>query len=499
MTREFFNYIDGKWVSAASGKTFESFNPATGELIGTVPASDATDVARAVDAAARAFEKWRKTPAPHRAEILHQVADLVRTRKQALGELLTREMGKVLPEALGDVQEAVDMGMYMAGEGRRLNGLLVPSELPNKWAMAIRDPLGVVGLITPWNFPIAVPSWKIFPALVTGNTLVWKPAEDTPVLAAEFVKIFEEAGLPPGVLNLVTGYGVPAGQALVEHPQVKMISFTGSNEVGKQIAVRGAQLGKRVSLELGGKNAIIVLDDADLDLALDGIIWSAFGTSGQRCTATSRVIVTPDIHTKLAESVAERASKLRLGNGLLPTTDVGPLINRDAVDKVHQYTEIGVSEGAALVVGGARGIEGVLARGNFYKPTVFDRVTPTMRLAQEEIFGPSLSILRAQDIAEAIRINNGVNFGLSASIYTSNVNKAFEAMRDITTGIVYINAGTIGSEVQLPFGGTRGTGNGHREGGGPPVLDAFTEWKSIYVDYSGKLQRAQIDTDALVQ
>ncbi|MDL1895807.1 aldehyde dehydrogenase family protein [Anaerolineae bacterium CFX7] len=499
MTREFFNYIDGKWIPAASGETLASHNPATGELIGAAPASDARDVARAVTAAANAFEKWRKTPAPRRAEIIHAVADLVRARKQTLGELLTREMGKVLPEALGDVQEAVDMGMYMAGEGRRLNGLLVPSELPNKWAMAIRDPLGVVGLITPWNFPIAVPSWKIFPALLTGNTIVWKPAEDTPVLAVEFVKIFEEAGLPPGVLNLVTGYGVPAGEALVEHPQVKMISFTGSNEIGKQIAVRGAQLGKRVSLELGGKNAIIVLDDADLDLALDGIIWSAFGTSGQRCTATSRVIVTPEIHSELAERVADRASKLRLGNGLLPTTDVGPLINRDAVNKVHQYTELGVSEGAALLAGGARGVEGDLAQGHFYKPTVFDRVTPTMRLAQEEIFGPSLAILRAHDMDEAIRLNNGVNFGLSASIYTSNVNKAFEAMRDLTTGIVYINAGTIGSEVQLPFGGTRGTGNGHREGGGPPVLDAFTEWKSIYVDYSGKLQRAQIDTDALVQ
>src|SRR5581483_2258563 len=319
MAQEYFNFIDGKWIPAASGKTISSINPATGELIGTVPASDAQDVAHAVDAAARAFEKWRKTPAPRRADILHNAADLLKSRKQQLGEFLTREMGKVLPEALGDVQEAVDMGMYMAGEGRRLNGLLVPSELPNKWAMAVRDPIGVVGIITPWNFPIAVPSWKIFPALVCGNTLVWKPAEDTPVLAVEFVKILEEAGLPPGVMNLVTGYGVPAGEALVEHPQVRLISFTGSNEVGKAIAVKCAQLGKRVSLELGGKNAIIVLDDADVDLAIDGIIWSAFGTSGQRCTAASRVIVTPGAHTQLAESIADRAAKLRLGNGLLPT------------------------------------------------------------------------------------------------------------------------------------------------------------------------------------
>lgn len=493
------NYIDGKWVPAASGKTIESFNPATGELVGTVADSDWDDVARAVEAAARAFEKWRKTPAPRRAEILHAAADLIRERKAELGNLLTREMGKVLPEALGDVQEAVDMGMYMAGEGRRLNGLLVPSELPNKWAMAVRDPLGVVGIITPWNFPIAVPSWKIFPALVCGNTIVWKPAEDTPVLAVEFVKILVEAGVPPGVLNLVTGYGLPAGDALVEHPQVKLISFTGSNEVGKLIAVKCAQLGKRVSLELGGKNAIIVLDDADVDLATDGIVWSAFGTSGQRCTATSRVIVTPNVHKKIAENLAERASKLRLGNGLLATTDLGPLINKAATTKVHAYSGIGQGEGAALLVGGDYATDGDLARGHFYKPTVFDRVTPTMRLAQEEIFGPSLSIIRAESVDEAIQINNSVNFGLSASIYTSNVNKAFEAMRDIATGILYINAGTIGSEVQLPFGGTRGTGNGHREGGGPPVLEVFTEWKSIYVDYSGRLQRAQIDTERLVE
>lgn len=491
-------YIDGEWVAASSGKTFESRDPATGELIGLAGESDASDVGRAVDAAARAFDKWRKTPAPRRAEILHQAADIIRARKQELGELLTREMGKVLPEALGDVQEAIDMGLYMAGEGRRLNGLLVPSELPNKWAMAVRDPLGVVGLITPWNFPIAVPSWKIFPALVCGNTLVWKPAEDTPMLAVEFVKILVEAGLPPGVLNLVTGHGVPAGQALVEHPRVKLISFTGSNEVGNAIAVRCAQLGKRVSLELGGKNAIIVLDDANVDLALDGILWSAFGTSGQRCTATSRVIVTPALQARLGGLIAERAASLRLGHGLAPTTDVGPLINAEAVAKVHAYSEIGRQEGAALLTGGERATEGELARGNFYRPTVFDRVRPEMRIAQEEVFGPSLSVLHASSVDDAIRINNSVNFGLSASVFTSDVNKAFQAMRDVSTGILYVNAGTIGSEVQLPFGGTRGTGNGHREGGGPPVLEVFTEWKSIYVDFSGRLQRAQIDTEALV-
>lgn len=499
MVQEFQNYIDGRWVPALSGKTFESVNPATGETVGTVPFSDAADVARAVEAADRAFDKWRTTPAPHRAEILHIAADLIRERKSQLGELLTREMGKVLTEALGDVQEAIDMGMYMAGEGRRLNGLLVPSELPSKWAMAVRDPLGVVGIITPWNFPIAVPSWKIFPALVCGNTIVWKPAEDTPVLAVEFVKILEQAGLPPGVINLISGPGKPTGEALVEHPRVRLITFTGSTTTGRLVSIKCAENLKRVSLEMGGKNAIIVLDDADLDLALDGIVWSAFGTSGQRCTAASRLIVTPGVGREIPERLAERTAKLRLGNGLLPTTEVGPVINERAVNKIHSYTQAARNEGAAVLVGGDRAMDGALGRGFFYKPTIFDRVTPTMRVAQEEIFGPALSIIHADSVDQAIQINNTVNFGLSASVYTSNVNKAFQAMRDISTGILYINAGTIGSEVQLPFGGTRGTGNGHREGGGPPVLEVFTEWKSIYVDYSGRLQRAQIDTDSLVQ
>ncbi len=491
MPHEFLNYIDGQWIPADSRKTFESHNPATGELIGTVPLSDKTDVARAVEAADRAFEKWRKTPAPRRAEIVHNASDLLRQRKQALGELLTREMGKVLPEALGDVQEAIDMAFYMAGEGRRLNGLLVPSELPNKWGMATRDPLGVVGVITPWNFPIAVPSWKIFPALVCGNTLVWKPAEDTPVLATEFVKVLEEAGLPPGVLNLITGPGT-TGEALVEHPKVRLITFTGSTATGRHVATRCAENLKRVSLEMGGKNAVIVLDDADLDLAVDGIIWSAFGTSGQRCTACSRVIAQAGIKRELASRLAERASKLRLGNGLLPTTEVGPVINRKAIDKIHSYTGVGQQEGATILVGGEIVTEGELARGFFYKPTVVDNVAPEMRVAQEEIFGPWLSLIRADSLAQAIQINNGVNYGLSASIYTRNVNRAFQATRDLYTGIVYVNAPTIGAETHLPFGGTKQTGNGHREAA-IAAIDFFTEWKTVYIDYSDKLQRAQID------
>lgn len=495
---EFKNYIGGKWVPARSGKIFESHNPATGELVGSVPLSDAQDVQDAVAAAAQAFEKWRKYPAPKRAELVFRVSEILRARKQEMGELLTREMGKVLPEALGDVQEAIDMSMYMAGEGRRLNGLLVPSELPNKWAMAVRDPLGVVGVITPWNFPIAIPSWKMFPALVCGNTVIWKPASDTPVLAERMIQIYEEAGFPPGVVNLVTGPGGSVGDALVAHPQVRLITFTGSTDMGRAVAIKAAQNLKRVSLEMGGKNAIVVLNDADLDLAVDGILWSAFGTSGQRCTACSRVIAHQGIKAKLLDKLVSRTQKLRLGDGLLATTDVGPVINKKAVDKIHEYTGIAKKEGASVLVGGEPATEGELAKGSFYKPTILDNVLPHMRVAQEEIFGPSLAIIAAQSLQDAIEINNRTNFGLSTSVYTTNVNEAFEAMRDVTTGLLYINAGTIGSEVQLPFGGTRGTGNGHREGGGPVVLDTFTEWKSIYVDYSGRLQRAQIDTDELV-
>jgi alpha-ketoglutaric semialdehyde dehydrogenase len=496
MAEQALNYIGGKWVAARSGRTFESRNPANGELICTVPRSDREDISDAVQAAESAFNRWRRYPAPKRAEIIMRVVEILREEKLRLSELLTHEMGKVLTESQGDVQEAIDMGTYMAGEGRRMNGLLVPAELPNKWGMAVRDPLGVVGVITPWNFPIAVPSWKIFPALVCGNTVVWKPAEDTPTLAVEFVKILERAGLPPGVLNLVSGYG-DAGAALVEHPAVRLISFTGSTETGKLVSIRCAQSLKRVSLEMGGKNAIIVLDDAAIDLAIEGILWSAFGTSGQRCTACSRVIVHHAVGRELIEKLVTRAETLRLGDGLQPTTDLGPLINKAALDKVDAYTGIARKEGASVLTGGKPAIKGELSKGWFYPPTIFDNVAPTMRVAQEEIFGPALAIIAAESLEQAIEINNATAFGLSTSVYTTDVNRAFEAMRDITTGLVYVNAGTIGSEVQLPFGGTRGTGNGHREGGGPAVLDTFTEWKTIYVDFSRRLQRAQIDTDAL--
>lgn len=490
---QYRNYIGGKWVDAHSGATMEDINPANEELLGVVARSDARDAEAAVEAAAKAYPSWRLTPAPKRGEILYRVGQILVERKEELARLLTREMGKVLPEARGDVQEAIDMAFYIAGEGRRLLGYTAPVELPNKFGMAVRDSVGVAAIITPWNFPIAIPSWKIFPALIAGNTVVFKPASDTPMLAAEFVKVFEEAGLPPGVLNLVTGPGGEVAEALIYHPTVKVVSFTGSTEVGTHVAVEAAKTLKRVSLEMGGKNAVIVLDDANLELTVEAVLWSAFGTTGQRCTACSRLIVQEGIKPRLTEALVERTRKLRLGDGLLPTTDVGPVINRKALEKIHAYVEIGKQEGARLLTGGR--IYTDSGKGFFYEPTIFDQVRPEMRIAQEEIFGPVLSMITVKDLDEAIQVNNSVPYGLSSSIFTQDVNKAFRAMRDLTTGIVYVNHGTTGAEIHFPFGGTRGTGNGHREAG-LTAIEIFTEWKAIYVDYSGRLQRAQIDTGA---
>ncbi|MBX6350469.1 MAG: aldehyde dehydrogenase family protein [Clostridia bacterium] len=491
---EFYgNYIDGRWVPAKSGRRSPSLDPATGEVLGEVARSGPEDVDEAVEAARRAFRTWRLTPAPKRGEILYRAAELLRDRKEELAAMLTREMGKVLAEARGDVQEAIDITYFMAGEGRRQFGHTVPSELPDKWAMAVRDPIGVVAVITPWNFPTAIPSWKIMPALVLGNTVVFKPASDTPILAAMLVGILEEAGLPPGVVNLVFGGGEEVGEALLRHPGVDMISFTGSVESGQHVAEVAARHGlKRVSLELGGKNAVIVLADADLDLAVDGIIWSAYGTTGQRCTACSRLIVERAVAEELEERIAARARSLRLGHGLRPETEVGPLINRTALERVKSYVEVGRREGARLVVGGEEAEVPGLA-GAFFQPTVFADVRPEMRIAREEIFGPVLSLIPVDGLEEAIEVNNGVQYGLSSSLYTRDVHRAFRAIRDLATGIVYINAGTIGAEIQLPFGGYRMTGNGHREAG-IAALDTYSEWKSIYVDFSGRLQRAQIDT-----
>lgn len=489
---EAHNYINGKWIPAQNGATFESYSPVDGRVLGRLAKSSKEDVDVAVTAARKAFASWRKMPAPRRGEILFKVAQLIADRKEKIAHLMTQEMGKVIAEARGDVQEGVDMAYYMGGEGRRQFGLTAPSEMFNKFQMAIREPVGVVAAITPWNFPFAIPTWKIMPALVCGNTVVFKPATDTPLVAVELVKIFEEAGLPAGVLNLVLGTGSEAGEALLQHPEVDIYTFTGSTDSGKHIYSQTAGKLKRVSLELGGKNAIMVMEDADLDLATEGIIWSAFGTSGQRCTAASRVIAHRAIEKQLTEKLVERASKLRLGNGALDTTDVGPVINRSQRNNIHEYTKIGLEEGANLLTGGRVAEEGDLAKGAFYYPTLFNKVRPNMRIAQEEIFGPTTVIIGVDSLEEAIEINNGVPFGLSASLYTSNVNKAFAAMREVQNGLFYINHGTIGAEAHMPFGGMKQTGNGHREAAWA-AIDFFTEWKAVYVDYSGKLQRAQID------
>jgi acyl-CoA reductase-like NAD-dependent aldehyde dehydrogenase len=494
MAHTFHNFIGGRWVPARSGRTFADSNPANGEVLGEFPASGPEDVNDAVEAAAKAYPAWRLTPAPRRAEILFRAGEIMRARKHELARAMTREMGKVLAEAGGDVQEGIDMAFHAAGEGRRMHGVTTPSEMPDKWAMSVRVPIGVVGAITPWNFPFAIPTWKLLPALVAGNTAVFKPASDTPMMAWHLAKILEEAGLPAGVLNLVFGSGSQAGDPLVADPRVPVISFTGSTEVGLGIATRAAGLGKRVALEMGGKNAAIVMDDADLTLATEAILWSAFGTTGQRCTACSRVLVHERVHDELVQRLADGARGLKLGDGLDPVTQVGPLVNRAQVERVQSYVKIGFDEGAKLLAGGVPATEGALAKGCFFWPTVFAGVRPDARIAVEEIFGPVLSVVKVKDFAAAVQINNASPFGLSSSIFTRDVNRAFAAMRDLDTGLVYVNHGTTGAEIHLPFGGMRGTGNGHREAG-HTLLDPFTEWKSIYVDFSGRLQRAQIDND----
>ena len=468
--------------------TFDSLNPATGEVIDSFPRSGAEDVDRAVATARAAWEEWRLVPAPERGNILFRFAELLQREKPALSDLMTREMGKVKAEAGGDVQEAIDMSYYMGGEGRRLFGHTTPSELRDKFMMSVRMPVGVVGAITPWNFPIAIPAWKLCPALVCGNTVVLKPAEDTPLLAQRFVDLLHEAGLPEGVVQIVHGFGEEAGDALVRHPDVPVITFTGSRETGVLVTKAAADRLKHVHLELGGKNAIIVMADADLDLAVDGIVWSAFGTAGQRCTAASRVIVHRKAYDELQRKLVARAERMIVGAPWEDATEIGPVINKAAVEKIHSYTEIGKSEGAKLLTGGER-VDGA---GFYYRPTVFADVEPQMRIAQEEIFGPTTALIPVDSFEDAVRAANGVAYGLSSSIFTRDVNKAFAAMRDLQTGITYVNAGTTGAEVHLPFGGMKQTGNGHREAG-QAALDVFTEWKSIYVDYSGKLQRAQID------
>jgi acyl-CoA reductase-like NAD-dependent aldehyde dehydrogenase len=494
-TREYANYINGKWVKAGKGKTFENRNPANqDDLVGVFQESDADDLNAAVEAASKAYETWRLTPAPKRAEYLFRVGDILKRRKDEMAREMTREMGKVVDETKGDIQEAIDMAFLAAGEGRRLFGVTTPSELHNKFNMAVRMPLGVAGLITPWNFPMAIPAWKGMAALICGNTVVLKPASLTPMSVIMLTEAFEEAGLPKGVWNVVTGGGREVGDPMTKHEKVRVISFTGSTEVGRDISVSCAPSFKHVHLEMGGKNVIMVMDDADVDLAVDGALWGAFGTTGQRCTAASRIVVHDKVYDQFVEKLAGRAKSLRVGNGLDPNVQMGPSVSRSQLETVKSYVKIGKEEGARIVAGGNELTDGDYAKGFFHEPTVFADVTPDMRIAQEEIFGPVTAVIRCHSFEEAIAIGNGVRYGLSSSIYTRDVNKAFAAMRDMYTGIFYVNAPTIGAEVHLPFGGVKETGNGHREAG-VAGIDVFSEWKSIYVDYSGHLQRAQIDTE----
>jgi alpha-ketoglutaric semialdehyde dehydrogenase len=488
------NFIGGKWVPSHTGRTFENRNPARNDdHIGDWPLSDARDVAQAVEAAAKAFDAWRKTPAPRRGELLFRAGELLRARKEDCARLMTREMGKILKETRGDVQEGIDTAYFAAGEGRRLYGHTVNAELPSKAAYSIRQPLGVAGLITPWNFPMAIPTWKMFPALICGNTVVLKPAHDTPGSATLLVEALEEAGFPAGVVNMVHGGGAEVGNALVMDPRIRVISFTGSTAVGKGIAAECGRTLKRCALELGGKNAQIVMDDADLDLALEGALWGAFGTAGQRCTATSRLILHEKIAAEFVDRLVERAGRLRLGDGLDESHEVGPVVNAGRIPAIAEYVEIGKKEGARLRLGGGQASEGALKQGYFFQPTIFDGVKPDMRIAQEEIFGPVVACITCRGLEDGVRILNNTVYGLSSSIYTRDVNRAQEAIRDIEAGITYVNGPTIGAEVHLPFGGVKETGNGHREAG-TTVLDIFSEWKSVYIDYSGKLQKAQIDT-----
>lgn len=493
MARKYQNFIAGKWVDAESGETFENRNPANWqEVVGIFPKSGKSDVDLAVKAARAAFKTWRLVPAPARGEILKKIGDIMVTRKEEIATLMTREMGKVIAETRGDTQEGIDTAFYAFGEARRMYGKTVPSEMPNKFNMVTRNPIGVAGVISPWNFPMAIPTWKIFPALTCGNTVVFKPASDTPATATVLVEILLEAGVPPNAINLVHGTGSGVGMPIVEHPDINLISFTGSSYVGKIIAEKAAKDLKRVSLELGGKNGQIVMDDGDLQLALEGVLWGAFGTTGQRCTATSRLILHEKIHDKFVEMLTEAVNKLKLGNGLKPEVQVGPVVNEGQLNIVQSYVDIGRQEGATLVAGGERYSAGECANGWFYKPSIFINVKPGMRIAQEEIFGPVLSVLKVKNFDEAIEVLNGTLYGLSSSLYTSDVNRAFKAIRDIEAGITYINGPTIGAECHMPFGGVKETGNGHREGGWA-VYEFFSEVKTSYVDFSGKLQRAQID------
>ena len=495
MVQEYGIYVNGKWRTS-EGKRFETRNPATGEVLATFPLATKEDVAAAVKAAKDAFEAWRKTPPPRRGDLVLEAARIMKARKEELGRTVTLEMGKVITEGRGDVQEAIDFYTYASGEGRRMFGDTVPSELPNKMCLTMRLPVGPVGLITPWNFPVAIPGWKSGAALIAGCPIVFKPSSLTPLCGARFVECLDEAGFPPGVVNMLTGSGSVVGDGIVQHPDVRAVSFTGGVDTGRHVYESAAKKMIKVGLELGGKNAIIALDDANLDLLMDGVMFGAFGTAGQRCTATSRLIVHEKVYDQVVGELVERTGKLRIGNPIDESTDMGPVSSPDQEKKVLEYIEIGKKEGDQLLTGGKKLTGGPYKEGFFIQPTVF-AVDRKKRLAQEEIFGPVLSVLKAKDYADAVAIANGVKYGLSSSIYTNDLRWAFRAMQDLEGGITYVNAPTIGAEVQLPFGGTKETGPTDTREAGTTALEEFTYWKTVYVDYSGRLQKAQIDTEKL--
>ena len=483
-------YINGEWIPSSSGKTFETRNPADGETLAFFQEGTEKDVKKAVEAAERAFPQWRKFPPPKRGEILLKAAAIMRERKEELGKMVTQEMGKVIAEGKGDVQEAIDFLEYISGEGRRLLGETTPSELPDKLCLTLKQPIGVVGCITPWNFPMAVPCWKLGAALITGNAVVYKPATLTPLCAATLVEVFQQAGLPPGVLNMVTGPAEVVGEAIVQHPNIRAVSFTGSVAAGKDIYAKASRMLKRVGLELGGKNPQIVMDDARVDLAVEGVLFGAFGTAGQRCTATSRLIVQERIYDELMEYLLARTKALKVGNPLDSTVDIGPVASAEQETKILQYIQMGIDEGAKLICGGKKLKGGQYDKGFFIAPTIFE-AKHGMRITKEEIFGPVLAVMKVRNYDEALKVANDVEYGLSSSIYTGNVNTAFRAMQDLEAGVTYINAPTIGAEVHLPFGGVKNTGNGAREAG-TEAIHEFTEIKSVFIDFSGKLQKAQI-------
>jgi methylmalonic acid semialdehyde dehydrogenase len=486
------NFIAGKWTDSTSSKTAKNINPAnTDEVLGTVKQATRDEARAAVEAAIEAFRGWRSTPAPARGKIVGKAARLFEEHKEELATILTREEGKTLAESRGELQRSINVAEFCAGESRRMNGETIQSELPSNFAYTIKQPLGVVACVTPWNFPVAIPVWKIAPALVAGNSVVFKPASLTPATAVRIVEIFEEAGIPPGVLNLVLGSGSEAGDEIINHPAVKAVSFTGSNEVGIRLYEEVSRRGAKVQCEMGGKNPVVVLEDADLDLAVESTAQGAFGSSGQRCTATSRAVVVNEIADEFVERIARRAESMRIGDGMDPDTEMGPSVDESQFKTVLKYIDIGREDGATMVCGGTRATGNGLEKGYFVNPTVFDHVTPDMRIAREEIFGPVLSVLRAKDFDEAMQIANDTEYGLSSSVFSNDAARIFRFVDEIETGMTHINSPTTGGEAHIPFGGIKGTGIGDREQGST-ALDFYTELKVVYVDYTGRKREGNL-------